>query len=242
VPYGARVFSTMNSPGSFGTILSAAIVLSLKRRLPICMLTIVPMLVGLALCQYRSLWAATAFAVLMVLLSPKAGVRPAHIVGLALVGLLMASSAFAPRINEAVFHRASSLTSLAGDESLRQRLLQYQALGQNEHLLAGEGLAINGAARRLDNRNTGLIDGAIIEIYVAMGVFVGTAFILAIGTLIGGMFSAAAVTGPNIYFDRAIVLALFLQFPIGTVHVGELGFCAWTFLGLALAARLVKKT
>ena len=56
--------------------------------------------------------------------------------------------------------------------------------------------------------------------------------------LIAGLFGRAATRDGHVYFDRAIVLTLFLQFPIGTVHIGELGFCAWTFLGLGLASRL----
>ena len=33
----------MNSPGAFGAILSAAIVLALKRRLPVCLACVAPM-------------------------------------------------------------------------------------------------------------------------------------------------------------------------------------------------------
>ena len=104
-----------------------------------------------------------------------------------------------------------------GDESLRERLIQYRNFLRNDSLIVGEGLAINGQARRLDNRAAGYIDGAVIEIYTAMG-----------------------PKDPHLYFDRAIVLTLFLQFPIGTVHVGELGFCAWSFMGLAIGAQLLR--
>jgi hypothetical protein len=237
-PFGLRVFSTMNSPGSFGTILSAASVLALKRRTPLALGCLAPMLVGLALCQYRSLWAMTALAMLMVMVSPSRELRRANIVGLVVVGLLLSSSALAPQVREAVFTRAASLSELEGDESLRLRLLQYQDFFNHDNLVVGDGLAINGVSRRLDNREAGSIDGAIIEVYRAMGVFVGTAFMIAIAVLIAGLFGRAATRDGHVYFDRAIVLTLFLQFPIGTVHIGELGFCAWTFLGLGLASRL----
>jgi hypothetical protein len=71
-----------------------------------------------------------------------------------------------------------------------------------------------------------------------MGVFVGTAFILSIVVLVAGLFGSVPAAASRVYYDRAIVSALFVQFPIGTVHVGELGFCAWLFMGFAYAAKL----
>jgi hypothetical protein len=235
-PYQLRAFSTMNSPGAFGAILSAGMVIALKRRLPVCLLAILPMLAGLALCQYRSLWAATLLAIVMVALAPGAGVRRANIAALFVAALALASTALSPEIRHAVVQRANSLTELEGDYSLGKRLDQYREFFRHDNLVIGEGLAINGASRRLDNRQGGEIDGAIIEVYRAMGVLVGTAFMLSIAVLIASLFRNAAVAGSHIYYDRAIVLSLFVQFPIGTVNIGELGFCGWTFMGFGLAA------
>ena len=240
-PFAVRVFGTMNSPGAFGNVLLAAVLLTLKRRPLVCILTVTPMLVAIALCQYRSIWAMTALGVLFVALSPSAALRRANIVMLVVMSMTLASSALLPQVNEVVFARASSLSSLEGDESLRMRLRQYEEFLEHDNLLVGEGLAINGASRRLDNRATGLIDGAVIEIYTAMGVFVGTAFIAAIAILIGGLFGAGAAGSRHIHFDRAIVLTLFALFPIGTVHIGELGFCAWMFMGFGIATRLANE-
>ncbi len=234
-PFQLRVFSTMNSPGAFAAILSAGIVLALKRRLPVFLLCAAPMMVGLALAQYRSLWAATAFAILLVGVAPSAGMRRTNILALFLAGLALASTALSPQIRDAVVQRASTLTELEGDESLRKRIDQYEEFFAHDNLIVGEGLAINGASRRLDNRPTIEIDGAIIEIFRAMGVFVGTAFILAIVLLVVSLFGAARRGGDHVYYDRAIVAALFVLFPLGTVHVGELGFCAWAFIGMGLA-------
>jgi hypothetical protein len=240
-PFRLRVFSTMNSPGAFGAILSAGIVLALKRRLSVCLLCIAPMLVGLALCQYRSLWAATALAIVLVAVAPSAGVRRTNILALFLAGLALASTALSPQIRDTVVQRAATLTELEGDESLRKRLEQYSEVIAHDNLIVGDGLAINGASRRLDNRATVEIDGALIEVYRAMGVFVGTAFILTLAALVAGLFRAAPGAGNHIYYDRAIVIATFVLFPLGTVHVGEIGFCAWNFLGFGLAARVASQ-
>ena len=239
-PFQLRVFSTMNSPGSFAAVLSAGVVLSLKRRLPVCLACVGPMMVGLALTQYRSLWAATLFAILLVAVAPSAGVRRANILALFFAAVALASTALSPQIRDAVVQRATTLTELEGDESLRKRLEQYGEFFNHDNLIVGDGLAINGASRRLDNRAVAEIDGALIEVYRAMGVFVGTAFILAIVLLVVNLFQAAR-SDRHIYYDRAIVAALFVLFPLGTVHVGELGFCAWAFIGLGLATHFAVK-
>ncbi len=231
----------MNSPGAFGAVLSAGIVVALKRPLAVCLPCVAPMLIGLALCQYRSLWAVTALAILLVAVAPSAGVRRTNILALFLAGLALASTALSPQIRDVVVQRASTLTELEGDESLRKRLEQYGEVIAHDNLIAGDGLAINGASRRLDNRAPVEIDGALIEVYRAMGVFVGTAFILSLALLVAGLFRAAPAAGSHIYYDRAIVLTLFMLFPLGTVHVGEIGYCAWNFLGFGLAARVASQ-
>jgi len=237
-PFSLRVFSTMNSPGSLGTILCVAIVLLLKQRAPIIVLTLPLMIGGLALCQYRSIWASTALAVLMIVLSRGANLRPANLLALIGVVFLLCSTAVVPRIHEAVAQRATSLTSLKNDESLESRLEQYAGLGRNRDLILGEGLAINGASRRLDKELPKAIDGAFIEIPRAMGVIVGALFLLSLGGLIGSLFFVSPSAGHQIFYDRAIVAATFIQMPMGSVHTGELGFCAWMFLGFGLATRV----
>lgn len=237
-PFKVRVFSTMNSPGSFGIFLSAGILLALKQKLPIAVSTATLMVIGLALSQYRSIWAATALALLMVVFSRRASVRMGNLLALFLVGCMLCSTALAPRIRETVVQRASTLTAMKKDASLESRLKQYEAIAQNDTLIWGEGLAMNGTSRRLDKRVSATLDGALIEIWCGLGVIVGTAFLLALAVLIVALFRLPPGVGNEIFFDRAIVSALFIQLPIGTVHAGELGFCAWAFLGLALATRI----
>lgn len=236
-PFAVRVFSTMNSPGSFGIVLAAGIVLALKRGPVTVALTVPPMLIGLALCQYRSLWAATGLAVLLVMLQPRAVLRPANILVLVLMGVLALSTVAAvPRIREALAHRVNTLTKLKSDESLKSRLAQYAALAHNDNLVVGEGLALNGASRRLDKGKVAAIDGALIEIWRGMGVVVGTTFLLCMGMLLGSLLFLPADLGRHVYYDRAIVIATFIQLPMGSVHTGEMGFCAWMFLSFGLAA------
>lgn len=242
-PFAVRVFSTMNSPGSFGIVMMAGIVLGLKRGTWVVALTVPLMLVGLALCQYRSLWAATAVAVALVVFQRRAALRPANLLVLvAMAVVALGTVASVPRIREAIVHRVQTLSKLKSDESLKSRLAQYGELARNDNLVAGEGLALNGASRRLDKGKVAAIDGALIEIWRGMGVLVGTTFLLCIGVLVGALLFLPGSVGRDIYYDRAIIFATFIQLPMGSVHTGEMGFDAWMFIGFALAALIAHRS
>lgn len=238
-PYSLRVFSTMNSPGSLGAMLCVGIIIGLKRTAPVTALTVTFMVIGLVLCQYRTIWAATMLAVIMVVVAGKSAMRPANVIALLAVLVLLCSTAIFPRVREAVVQRAATLTQLKGDASLEDRLSQYGVFAQgDENLITGTGLGINGASQRLDGKAIVVIDSGLIEIWRSMGVVVGTAFLIAIAAVIMKLFSAPNPPGGDHHFDRAIAVATFMQLPMGSVHVGELGFCAWLFLSFGLAALL----
>lgn len=236
-PFSLRVFSTMNSPGSFAMLMCAGIVIALKRRIPVTVLGVTLMGMGLALSQYRTVWAATAIAILLVFVSRPRTVRLGKLLALAGIGVVLSAGAVIPQIRESIANRAASLTDLKGDESFNSRLDQYRSLFDGDQgLIAGEGLAISGASRRLDQQQRIVIDSGIIEIARALGVLAGTAFLLALFALIAPLFGGVSASLPEVWFDRAIVVATFVQLPMGSVHMGELGFFAWVFLGLGLAA------
>ena len=236
-PFQARVFSTMNSPASLGIMLIAGLVLALKRGVGVASLTVPPMLAALALCQYRSIWAATAIAVALVAVPRRAGLPRTNIVALAAVGVIALTVVVAdPRIREPLALRVSSLSTLQTDDSLRTRLAEYGDLTRNDHLVFGEGLAINGASLRLDKGRVEVIDGALIETLRGLGVVVGSVFLLTVAGLAGALLFMPPSAGRQSYYDRAIVLSVLVQLPMSNVFTGELGFCAWIFLGFGLSA------
>ena len=235
-PFSLRIFSTMNSPGSLGAVLLAGVVVALKKPLPIAVPAVTCMLVGLGLAQYRTIWAATALALAMLLVTRPGALKPANLLAVFGVILALSSTAFVPEIREAVIKRANSMTELKSDYSGEERLAQYRDLATNDALIAGEGLGLSGAVRRLDGLPRAIIDSGLIDIWRALGIVVGTVFLGAMIMLIVRMFASAPALANNLDFDRALVVASFIQLPMGSVHTGELGFCGWLFLGLGLAA------
>lgn len=241
-PFQARVFSTMNSPASLGIMLIAGLVLALKRGVGVASLTVPPMLAALALCQYRSIWAATAIAVALVAIPRRACLPRANVVALAAIGAIALTVVAAdPRIREPLVLRVTSLSTLQTDDSLRTRLGEYADLTRNDHLVFGEGLAINGASLRLDKGRVEVIDGALIETLRGLGVIAGSVFLLSVAGLAGPLLLAPPSAGRQLYYDRAIVLSVLVQLPMSNVFTGELGFCAWVFLGFGLSALIAHR-
>jgi hypothetical protein len=161
--------------------------------------------------------------------------KPANILAVLAVGAALSSSTLIPSMREAVVQRASSLSALEGDESLEDRLTQYRGLAHDEDLIVGVGLGQNGTVRKLDGLPPVVIDSGLIEIWRSMGVIVGTVFLVAIVWLVSSVFTERSTQPYHVAFDRAIAVATFIQLPMGSVHIGELGFCGWLFLGLGIA-------
>jgi len=234
-PFAVRVFSTMNSPGSFGAVLLVGIVVALKRPLPLALPTVSCMLLGLALCQYRTLWAATALALLMLLFTRPRALGLQNVLAALGIVLALSSTALLPEIRNTVIQRASTLSDLRSDHSGEERLAQFRVLSTNDSMVAGEGFGLTGAVRRFSDQPRAVIDSGLIDTWRSLGFIMGTAFLAAMVALVLRTFTRRGNSANPVDFDRAAVVASFIQLPMGSVHTGELGFFAWLFLGFALA-------
>jgi hypothetical protein len=235
VPFEMRTFSTMNSPGSFGAIMCCAILLALKRRMTIALPAVSLMAIGLAIAQYRAVWAATVLGVVLIIVSRPKALRPANILAAGLLALALCSTTLVPEIHTALVQRAASLSNLSTDDSFEDRISQYERLSSDDQLIGGIGLGLNGSARKMDDLPRLVIDGGLIEILRSIGLIVGTAYLFALGVLVVRMFRRVPSAADHVDFDRALVVATFVQLPMGSVQVGEIGFCAWMYIGFGLA-------
>jgi heme exporter protein D len=147
----------------------------------------------------------------------------------------LSATALVPQIRETITQRISTLSNLRADQSGEERLNQYRALTRDEGLIAGEGLGQIGVARRLGGMHRVILDSALIEIWRGLGVIAGTLYLGAMAYLVAALFQRAPDVAPHLHFDRAVVIAAWVQLPMGSVHTGENGFFAWLFLGLGLS-------
>jgi hypothetical protein len=235
VPFGMRTFSTMNSPGSFGAMMCVGILLALKRPMWLAVPAASLMAIGLAIAQYRAVWAATVVGIALIAVSRPGAFRPSNIVAAGVLVLALCSTALVPGIRDALVQRAASLNSISTDDSFEDRLGQYEKLSTDDQLITGIGLGLTGSARKMDDLPRLVIDGGLIEILRSIGLVVGTAYLLALGVAVVRSFRREPAVAQDVDFDRAIIVSTFIQLPMGSVQIGEIGFCAWMYLGFALA-------
>ena len=146
-----------------------AILVALKRRLVIAIPAITLMTIGLALAQYRAVWAATALGVVLIVLARPNALRPSNIAAAVAVVLVLSCTAFVPEIQDAILKRAETLNTLSTDVSFEDRLSQYERLSSDDELIVGIGLGLNGSARKMDDLPRLVIDGGLIEILLVRG-------------------------------------------------------------------------
>ena len=236
-PFEIRVFSTMHSAGSFGAFLTVAFVFLLATPALVALPGLALVGAGLALCQYRAVWAATGLAALCVVLAAPGRVKVRVVLGAAAVAIGLGGVATVPEVEDVLAKRVRSLTELGADASGEDRLSQYgRLLNEGSNLVLGSGLAITGAARQLDQQNATVIDSGLLEITLALGVCAGAVFLGCLGYLAWQVCTLPPRLCRHVYLYRGIVAAWLLQLPFGSVHVGELGFGPWICVGLALSS------
>ncbi len=237
VAYGLRVFSTMNSPGSFAALASIGILVALQRRAVFSLPLVALLAVALLLTQYRAVWGGTLLGVLYLGFQGSTSVRFRIILAFAAVVMLMTSSALVPQLRQAISQRIDTIGNLQADRSGEDRMHQYDEFLSDDSgdIIVGAGLAIDGLSRKLDGKTSAVIDSGIIVVFTALGIIFGTVLLLGLVSSVAVSFSRYAGRSPPIIGYRAVAIASFCQLPFGAVFVGESGFCVWLFLGLAAA-------
>ena len=237
IPYGLRVFSTMNSPGSFAALASVGILVALQRPTAVSLPLVALMAVALLLTQYRAVWGGTLLGVAYLGFSRSPGTRFRIVLSFGAVVLLMTSSALVPQLRQAISQRIDTIGNLQADRSGEDRMHQYDEFLSDDSgdIVLGAGLAIDGLSRKLDGKTSAVIDSGIIVVFTALGIVFGTVLLLGLAGAVGLSFSRYAGRSPPIIGYRAVAIASFCQLPFGAVFVGESGFCVWLFLGLAAA-------
>jgi len=228
VPYGVRVFGTMNAPAAFATFTATGLFLIGLSRRPWAALFAIPAALGLLLSLYRTAWISLALSILFCLLF--AGTR--RRAGMILVGIALAvllAVLFTP-FGDIVVDRLSTLSEGTQDGSAQERLAEFVTLWNlPDSSLFGSGFTITdvGAAGAMP------IDGMIIACWLSMGIMVGgfclTALLWAIGNALRVAWTDPA---PEAVVIGALALGALSQIPLANITSGENGFLFWTFVVL----------
>lgn len=245
-----RVWSTLNSPGTFGAIAGIAVLcyLASKRFSVFTALGLAIVLVALALSFVRAAWVGVVIA-LFVLAIASRGRASGRVLGAtaAVVGIVLALAASNPTVG-AVLNRANTLGSTGGDTSAKARISRPQTvIPLAAKRPGGFGLGSAGESSRLSPSSNDAIrasDNGYLALIYQLGL---TGFVLVLGALIYS--TRSAVRGvlrwrrdPAAALRLALLGFLFTMMFFGDMLYGITGVVFWYVLGSAMASEEIRTT
>lgn len=224
-PFEIRIWSTLNSPRPFATVMVACLVTILlvkeKIRLPA---TIVGYL-SFLLSNSRAAWGSWMISILILSASLKSKHQIKLFLTIATVTVLLIPLLTIDPIAERVLSRFSSFSNLESDGSAQARSKTYSELtGLALKSFFGQGLGGK------------TYDSAILTMLFDFGWF-GVLFY--VGGLLLFIYLLSSVSwsaaDPFMGAARAITIGIFAQMPIGSPFGGAQGMLLWSFIGLGMA-------
>lgn len=241
VPFGVRVFSTMNSPGPFAVEIMAGLILlfatSGALRLPAAIVGYTAFLLSLV----RGAWGGWVVGMAYLLLRS----RPKHLVrvaasGVAVLLLAYPLMSFEP-IRQKIDQRFDSIQNLEQNQSYQARKAFYDQFADTAYTtIVGQGLGSTGMATKLENNGQlgqyAHFDSGLMNIPFVLG-WPG-ALLYVIGSswlLLRILRSHWTRLDPAAAAGAAVALGVFVQLPFVNVLTGESGMIFWAMAGLLLA-------
>ncbi len=231
VPYGVRVFGTLNGPASYATfIASGLLVIGFMQRGWLFLFLAAPAVFGLLLSLYRTAWIALAAGIAFCAFFAATRSRASAI----LVGMVAAGmgAAMIPPFSDVIVDRIATLGQGSQDGSARERVEQYLTLWNlPDSGLVGLGFTTTdvGSAGAMP------IDGMIIACWLVMGIVGGLICLVGFGWSGLRAMREAVVRGDRTAVVLgALAFGSLVQLPLANLGSAELGLLFWTFTTLAV--------
>jgi hypothetical protein len=241
-----RVFSTLNSPGTFGLVLALGVLLGLgvRRRAAIAVPATAVVLTALALTFVRSAWLSLVLGVIVFAAAARgrAAGKVVAVIAVCLVAVVVVGGS--NPTTKAFTQRITSLGELSDDDSAQDRLafsseLLPTAVGQP----LGAGVGQAGLSVRLDegsgSESLESTDNGYLALIYQLGLvgFLLVAFAMARSVLaaIRGLGSAGGLDRQAGAALLATLVALVVSQAAGDVLYGITGAVFWYLAGVAFA-------
>jgi putative inorganic carbon (hco3(-)) transporter len=238
-----RVWSTMNSPGTFGLMLGLTVVVYLVARRfgPLRAAGLGLVLAALALTYVRSAWVALALTmiVLLVLSRGRIGTRVGLILAAIVIGVPVLSAGTGT--GSAIIGRFDSLGNLSGDQSAQERVAKpTYLLPYAIQAPLGYGVGAAGETTRLRSTGGGVraSDNAWLALMLQLG---PVGLLLVVGALVAGIRNAWYNARRSARRADLLVIALLTYLTAvaftSDVFYGVSGMILWYLVGMAVARR-----
>jgi hypothetical protein len=227
-PYGIRVWSTMNSPGSFALFLSAALIwlATLDGFFP-AMANMMGYL-ALSLTLVRTAWMMTIIGIVIYVVGSRKRISTRSIAGGVLtIGLVAGGLLYVSQF-PGVTDRLNSFSSLKSDRSVEERKAMYRYM--TGYILSnpfGDGLQSSPG-----DIHGYLIDSTFIELFALQGWIGGLCYGAGLVYLLGNMARGLRGYSPEKVGAIAVTLACATQAASGDILYRQGGVVLWLFIGV----------
>jgi hypothetical protein len=243
-PFEVRVWSTMNSPQPFALAMMAGLLFAFAAQGPFRFLAAGPGYVSLLLSLARTAWLGWAIGVVVLLVRAR-GVQRMRLLAVGmLVCLLSLPLLLLEPVADRVAGRFETMQQIEEDNSLRARLAIYSNffLTASNHVV-GEGIGSTNKATKLTNDErqitSPIIDSGVLELPFTLGWPGSLLYLGGLGWLLAGALSGRA---QRMDFAAqaacAVVCATLVAMLSYNTLISAPGMVFWSFLGLALSARM----
>lgn len=224
-PLGIRVWSTMNSPGSFAIVMMSGLLLLFGSKGYTSVFATLPGYLSFLLSSVRSAWGGWFIALITLTIFVKSYIQIRMIIILIFISAIILPLATIEPFSPIISERIETFSNIRNDGSAQARQETYeQLLGEAITNIFGKGI---GSPK---------YDSGILAMLFSLG-WIGT--LLYMGGLILLLYSflnASYQPDVFLYIIRAIIFGVLAQFVLAAVFIGVGGVIIWGFLGLGLAS------
>jgi hypothetical protein len=226
-PLGLRVWSTMNSPLHFATVMIPGTILLLIGKGTLRVPGLVIGLLSLLLTSVRTAWGGWIVAVISITISMKGFLQIRLIAFLVAIVICIVPLSTIEPFSKVIQSRVASFSNVEDDNSARDRTQLYNTtLGPALSEFIGKG-----------NGNLQPIDSGIIEMLLTLGWMGTVPYLGGICMLLYKLCQGfKCPSDPFASAARAIILGFLPMLAGSNVIVGISGMVFWGFMGLGMAA------
>ena len=232
-PQQIRVWSTLNAPGPFASVIVALLLIVITRRSRLKIPAIAAGLYSLLLSLVRTSWLTGVFGMLYFAQKSNRSVfiKVVFAMGLCAIGvvLLVNSSFNVPIIQD----RLKTLGDLKNDESVHDRLALYSGLS-GELLENPVGIGLNNA----DFYKGYPLDSGPIRMLLNLGWLGTLLYFIGVIQVVVPLYSRKVRNSPWLPSSTAIIATFFLQLLSGLIFIGSSGAMFWLAVGSGLASTM----
>jgi hypothetical protein len=227
-PLGLRVWSTMNSPLNFATVMIPGIILLFIGQGVLRFPGLALGILSLLLTSVRTAWGGWMVSLVALLSFLKGIVQMRLIAVILVIAILVVPLSKVEPFAQVIQARVSSLTDVKEDQSAKDRASLY-AVALNDALkeYIGKG-----------NGNTGPIDSGLLEMVFTLGWLGSLPYVGGIFLLFYSLFQGSKSSSSDSFASatRAIAFGYIPMLAGSNVIIGISGMVFWGFLGLGMAA------